>query len=56
MPVHSQATLHDVSLGLIRSLLPAPNGVRLVGVTLSNFVTTQSDPATELALDSGATA
>jgi hypothetical protein len=56
MPVDSQATLHEIGLGLIRSLLPAPNGVRLVGVTLSSLVTTQSDPATELALDSGATA
>jgi DNA polymerase-4 len=53
MPVDSKAKLHDASLGLIRSLLPAPKGVRLVGVTLSNFVTAQSDPATELALDSG---
>ena len=36
-PVDSRAKLHEASLGLIRSVLPAPKGVRLVGVTLSNF-------------------
>jgi DNA polymerase-4 len=36
-PVDSQAKLHDASLGLIRSVLPANKGVRLVGVTVSNF-------------------
>jgi hypothetical protein len=29
--------LHEVALDLIRSVFPPPNGVRLVGVTLSNF-------------------
>jgi len=37
-PVSSRATLHEASLGLIRSVLPPPKGIRLVGVTLSNFV------------------
>jgi len=36
-PVDSQAILHQASLGLIRSVLPPTKGVRLVGVTLSNF-------------------
>jgi DNA polymerase-4 len=36
--INSRAKLHEVSLGLIRSVLPAPKVVRLVGVTVSNFV------------------
>jgi DNA polymerase-4 len=33
----SRPKLHETSLGLIRSVFPLPKGVRLVGVTLSNF-------------------
>jgi DNA polymerase-4 len=40
-PVSSQAQLHDVSLGLIRSVLPAEKGIRLVGVSVSNFERTE---------------
>ena len=29
--------IHEASLGLIRSVFPVLKGVRLVGVTLSNF-------------------
>ena len=36
-PVASRAALHEACLGLIRSVFPPPNGIRLVGVTLSNF-------------------
>ncbi|MHB8284773.1 MAG: DNA polymerase IV [Caulobacteraceae bacterium] len=36
-PISSRATLHEASLGLIRSVFPPAKGVRLVGVTLSNF-------------------
>ena len=36
-PIDSQATLRDASLGLIRSVFPPLKGIRLVGVTLSNF-------------------
>jgi DNA polymerase-4 len=36
-PVSSQAVLHEVSLGLVRSVLPAQKGIRLVGVSVSNF-------------------
>jgi DNA polymerase-4 len=42
--VDSRAKLHDVSLGLIRSVFPPPKGIRLVGVTLSNFQAA-SEPA-----------
>jgi DNA polymerase-4 len=36
-PVDSRAKLHEVSLGLIRAVLPPVKGIRLVGVTVSNF-------------------
>jgi DNA polymerase-4 len=36
-PVSSRASLHEASLGLLRSVFPPPKGIRLVGVTLSNF-------------------
>ena len=35
--VDSRAKIHEASLGLIRSVFPPQKGVRLVGVTLSNF-------------------
>jgi len=35
--LESQAQLHEASLALIRSVFPFPKGIRLVGVTLSNF-------------------
>ena len=35
--VDRRETLRDMSLALIRSVLPTPKGVRLVGVTVSNF-------------------
>ena len=40
-PIDSRSTLHEASLGLIRSVFPPAKGVRLVGVTLSNFVVTR---------------
>ena len=36
-PVDSRAKLQDVSLCLIRAVLPPAKGIRLVGVTVSNF-------------------
>lgn len=36
--IDSRDKLHEASLGLIRSVFPPPKGIRLVGVTLSNFV------------------
>lgn len=35
--IDSRSTLHEMSLGLVRSVFPPSRGVRLVGVTLSNF-------------------
>lgn len=35
--VNTHATLRDASLALVRSVLPADKGIRLVGVTVSNF-------------------
>jgi DNA polymerase-4 len=35
--IDSQAALHHMALTLIRSVFPPPKGVRLVGVTVSNF-------------------
>ena len=37
LPVDSRPALHAASLALVRSVFPPPRGVRLVGVTLSNF-------------------
>ena len=36
-PVSSQSVLHEVSLDLVRSVLPTKKGIRLVGVSVSNF-------------------
>jgi DNA polymerase IV len=35
--VDSRAQLHQLALALVRSVLPTPKGIRLVGVTVSNF-------------------
>lgn len=37
MVVGDRETLHQVALGLVRSLFPLRDGVRLIGVTLSTF-------------------
>ncbi len=37
--LESRAQIHDASLALIRSVFPPHKGIRLVGVTLSNFST-----------------
>jgi DNA polymerase-4 len=36
--VTSRERIHELSLALIRSVLPTRQGIRLVGVTVSNFV------------------
>jgi DNA polymerase-4 len=41
-PIASQATLHEMSVGLIRSVLPTTKGIRLVGVSVSNFERTET--------------
>ena len=43
--VSSKAQLHEVSLGLIRSVFPPEKGIRLVGVTLSNFAQMNAAPS-----------
>ncbi|MBB5710034.1 DNA polymerase IV [Sphingomonas xinjiangensis] len=48
--VDSKAALHAASLGLIRSVLPAEKGIRLVGVTVSNFEAQGQSAEVELPL------
>jgi DNA polymerase-4 len=54
-PIDSRERLHEASLGLIRSVFPPAKGVRLVGVTLSNFLpaegTLDSEPSLQLESD-----
>jgi len=50
MPVDSRAMLHETSLGLIRSVFPLSKGIRLVGVTLSNFAAHQANVSPEPSL------
>lgn len=50
-PLETQAELHEASLALVRSVFPPAKGIRLVGVTLSNFLPSPSTLAeTPLAL------
>ena len=49
-PIASRAELHALSLALIRGVLPAARGIRLVGVTLSGLVGRDDLVAPELAL------
>ncbi len=52
-PVRSHAALREAALALVRSVLPTRKGIRLVGVTVSNFE--GAAPATlDLPLDDGA--
>jgi DNA polymerase-4 len=44
--VQTREKLHQFALGLIRSVFPLAKGIRLIGVTLSNF---RSQPASEAA-------
>ena len=48
MAIETRLGLHEVALDLIRSVFPPPKGVRLVGVTLSNFQSQSGGEATEL--------
>jgi DNA polymerase-4 len=50
MTIRTQENLRELALGLIRSVFPPPKGVRLVGVTLSNFQTQSGSEAVELPL------
>ena len=46
----SQAALHQASLALIRSVFPPVKPVRLVGVTVSNFMATSAELGDQLSL------
>jgi DNA polymerase-4 len=48
--VASQAMLEEIGLDLLRPLFPPPRGVRLLGVTLSNFDGTSGQARRQLAL------
>ena len=50
LPVSHREVLHDCSLALIRSVYPPRVGIRLVGVTLSNFQGDGRDKDGQLAL------
>ncbi len=50
MVVATRDALHRAALELIRSVLPTRKGVRLVGVTVSNFTDAQATTAPELAI------
>ena len=46
--IQTREQLHQIALDLIRSVFPPPKGVRLVGVTLSNFRPQTASEAAEL--------
>jgi len=46
--IQTREKLHQVALDLIRSAFPPPKGIRLVGVTLSNFRSQTASEAAEL--------
>ena len=48
LAIQTRHGLHEVALDLIRSVFPPPKGVRLVGVTLSNFQSQSCSEAAEL--------
>ena len=48
MTIQTREKLHQLALDLIRSVFPPPKGVRLVGVTLSNFRSQSGSEAAEL--------
>jgi DNA polymerase IV len=48
--IRTREKLHELALDLIRSVFPPPKGIRLVGVTLSNFRPQSASEAAELPL------
>lgn len=54
--VTSREGLHQAALDLIRSVLPTPKGIRLVGVTVSNFVEAEAAVPAELPIFANAAA
>lgn len=49
-PIDSQAELEKIGLDLLRPHFPPPLGVRLLGVTISNLTTTETERQTQFAL------
>lgn len=49
-PIAARATLERLALDLLRPLFPSPQGVRLLGVTLSNLGPADAPPPRQLAL------
>jgi DNA polymerase-4 len=43
LPVDQRSLLHETSLDLVRSIYPLEKGIRLVGVTVSNFSSSRGD-------------
>ena len=50
MTIQTREKLRQLALDLIRSAFPPPKGIRLVGVTLSNFQAQSASEAAELPL------
>ena len=46
--IESRDKLHEVALGLIQSVFPPPRGIRLLGVSISNFESRAGSEAAEL--------
>ena len=53
-PIRSQGELEQTSLELLRPCFPPPRGVRLLGVTISNFAASELNDRPQLALTLGA--
>jgi DNA polymerase-4 len=49
-PIETRDKLHEVALGLVRSVFPPPRSIRLVGVSLSTFGSQALGEAAELPL------
>jgi len=49
-PIETKARLHELALELVRSVFPPPQGIRLVGVALSNLRSTQAGEDDKMAL------
>ena len=48
--IMSQESLRNVSIGLVRKVLPSANGIRLLGVTLSSFESADRSASEQLDL------
>jgi DNA polymerase-4 len=51
--VMSRESLHEISIGLVRTVFPPAIGIRLVGVTVSHFEQSTEDASEQLGLDLG---